>query len=389
MSNSSPPRDWESVFQVLVASGYELNRPGRLIKLNPQKTQAAVLYRPGQSRNALHMHNERASRAFVEALQPHIVRRSEKPDRRGWEYYDVNNWDSFLDAVLSSMQENQTQGAIENFQDRAGRTLAQTARELHLDPYSIVESGNGTEFKNHLNDTVFTVYHRRLDPANQDRVEIAIGIENITTEHGFDSTRAADWFSHIQLKYHEAVSKSPQWWPRVALWSMDEVLNFQQDLRSFLSPTNRAEQGTEAKPLATKRPLNEPVDERVLQQILTRRGQAAFRSALLAAYGSACAVSRCTDEAVLEAAHIAPHAEAQDYRSENGLLLRADIHTLFDLRLLSVDPRSGVIVVSARLGPIYQAFAGQRLRLPASPTDQPEPAALLRHFGAWQVQEAQ
>jgi hypothetical protein len=278
---------------------------------------------------------------------------------------------------------------MENFQDLAGRALTVLARELHLHPYPLIESGNGTEFKNHLNDTVFTVYHRRLDSANENGVEVAIGIDNIASEFGFDARQAANWLSRIQSRYHEAASKSPQWWPRVALWSMDEVLTFERDLRSFLSPTNSAEQGTGLRPTATKPPSSEPVDERVLEQIVTRRGQAVFRSTLLAAYGSTCAVSGCADEAVLEAAHITAHAEAQNYRVGNGLLLRADVHTLFDLRLLSVDPRSGVVVVSARLGPTYQAFAGQRLRLPTNLADQPEPAALLRHFRAWQAQEAQ
>lgn len=81
---------------------------------------------------------------------------------------------------------------MENFQDRAASALAQLAGELHLDPYKLVESGNGTEFKNHLNDTVFTVYHRRLDSTNQDRVEVAIGIDNIASEFGFDTRHAAD-----------------------------------------------------------------------------------------------------------------------------------------------------------------------------------------------------
>lgn len=277
--------------------------------------------------------------------------------------------------------------SMEKFQDRARRALAQLARELYLDPCNLVKSGNGTEFKNHLNKTVFTVYHDSLDSENCDKIEIAIGIDNIASEFGFDANYAADWLSRVQTKYHEATRKSPQWWPRVALWSMDEVLTFEQDLRSFLSPVKHSEQDAGLNLLAPKVPSNEPVDEKVLQQILTRRGQAAFRSALLVAYGSTCSVSGCDDEDVLEAAHIAPHAETQNYRTRNGLLLRADIHTLFDLRLLSIDPRSGMVVVSGRLGPTYKAFAGQTLRLPVNPADQPEPAALLRHFGAWQIQE--
>jgi hypothetical protein len=67
-----------------------------------------------------------------------------------------------------------------------------------------------------------------------------------------------------------------------------------------------------SKPLPT-----EPIDKRILRQILTRRGQPAFRKALLAAYNSACAISGCTDEAALEAAHIIPHSDAENYSAAN------------------------------------------------------------------------
>jgi hypothetical protein len=71
--------------------------------------------------------------------------------------------------------------------------------------------------------------------------------------------------------------------------------------------------------------------------IRSRRGQADFRSRLLEAYGRRCCVSGCRVEALLEAAHIRPHAVEPNYDTRNGLLLRADLHTLYDLHLLGVD----------------------------------------------------
>lgn len=73
------------------------------------------------------------------------------------------------------------------------------------------------------------------------------------------------------------------------------------------------------------------VDEVTLQAIKTRRGQPEFRKSLIAAYQGQCCVTGCAVESVLEAAHIIPHAQESDYKVTNGLLLRADIHTLYDL----------------------------------------------------------
>jgi putative restriction endonuclease len=49
-------------------------------------------------------------------------------------------------------------------------------------------------------------------------------------------------------------------------------------------------------------------------------------------------ISGCLVLQVLEAAHIRPHRGQRDNHPENGLLLRADLHTLFDLDLLGIEP---------------------------------------------------
>lgn len=78
-------------------------------------------------------------------------------------------------------------------------------------------------------------------------------------------------------------------------------------------------------------------DEKRYAEIKARRGQPIFRMLLIEAYGGKCAVTQTSIEGLLEAAHITPHAEGANYSANNGLLLRADIHTLFDLKLLSID----------------------------------------------------
>jgi len=76
----------------------------------------------------------------------------------------------------------------------------------------------------------------------------------------------------------------------------------------------------------------------VERQIRERRGQQHFRDALRKRYGDRCLVTGCEVLAVLEAAHIKPYRGEDDNHPGNGLLLRADIHTLFDLDLLGVEP---------------------------------------------------
>jgi hypothetical protein len=80
-----------------------------------------------------------------------------------------------------------------------------------------------------------------------------------------------------------------------------------------------------------------------------RRGQPKFRKKLLALYGGRCAVSGWGPESVLEAAHILLHAHHGLNRSENGILLRADLHGLFDDGLLKIDPSTLTVVLDRSL----------------------------------------
>jgi hypothetical protein len=93
---------------------------------------------------------------------------------------------------------------------------------------------------------------------------------------------------------------------------------------------------------------NSEVDEKVLQSIKTRRGQPAFRKALLDAFHGTCCITGCKVEALLEAAHIISHSTETNYSFFNGLLLRTDIHTLFDLGLLRIT-ESGVVKIDSSL----------------------------------------
>ncbi len=108
-------------------------------------------------------------------------------------------------------------------------------------------------------------------------------------------------------------------------------------------------------------------DERewVMRLIAKRQGRSEFRDKLLKLYRSRCAISGCPIEYVLEAAHIKGYHGPKSDHSSNGLLLRTDLHTLFDLHLISIDTSSWKVLVSTELkGSIYDKYAGRKLRLP-------------------------
>jgi HNH endonuclease len=94
-----------------------------------------------------------------------------------------------------------------------------------------------------------------------------------------------------------------------------------------------------------------------------RRGQPRFRANLLNLYEGRCAVSGWGPEEVLEAAHIDLHSGTGNNRKENGLLLRADLHTLFDAGLLRINPETFEVVLSEPLrNTPYGIFHATRLR---------------------------
>lgn len=82
------------------------------------------------------------------------------------------------------------------------------------------------------------------------------------------------------------------------------------------------------------------VDRRleIVRAIKSRRGQTRFRKDLIRRYGPACMVSGCPCMEIVEAAHIWPYRGEDDHHPENGLLLRSDLHTLFDLDLMAINP---------------------------------------------------
>lgn len=114
-----------------------------------------------------------------------------------------------------------------------------------------------------------------------------------------------------------------------------------------------------------------------LREIVERRGQPDFRNKLIAAYGGRCAITGCDAVAALEAAHIVPYSGPQSNHVSNGLLLRADIHTLFDLDLVRIDPQALVVDLAPALySTSYGELAGRAIALPDNDVHRPSHEAL-------------
>ena len=91
-------------------------------------------------------------------------------------------------------------------------------------------------------------------------------------------------------------------------------------------------------------------------------------------------ITGCDAAEALEAAHIVPYRGEGLHHPQNGLLLRADLHSLFDLGLLAVDSATMTVQLSPKLwSTAYGDLQGQSLRPASYPGMQPSRDALDQH----------
>lgn len=119
---------------------------------------------------------------------------------------------------------------------------------------------------------------------------------------------------------------------------------------------------------------------KVIAEVRRRQGGARFRRALLQAYDSRCAMTRYDATPALEAAHVLPYRGPQTNHVANGLLLRADMHDLFDLGLIAVDTSAMRLLLADDLvGTQYEQYAGTKLWVPREIEARPSVEALDKH----------
>jgi putative restriction endonuclease len=186
------------------------------------------------------------------------------------------------------------------------------------------------------------------------------------------------------------------WVPQPTDWAPQAVsgsgydLSSGEGLRVWQQCLARASSGRQLPPVAL---ATEPIEQGDQapgprfgspQVVLPRLGQGTFRVAVTGAYRGACAVTGEHSMPVLEAAHIRPYENEGPHIVSNGLLLRADVHRLFDRGYVTVTPDLN-FVVSQRLkeeyenGKVYYERHGCRIELPAQAADRPAPELLRWH----------
>lgn len=118
-----------------------------------------------------------------------------------------------------------------------------------------------------------------------------------------------------------------------------------------------------------------------------RLGQRSFQGVVLSAYQGRCAVTGDKIRPVLQAAHVRPVSQGGEHRLDNGILLRSDVHTLFDAGYLGVDTHHRLLV-SPRLrdefgnGEEFYTRAREPIAVPARRVDRPN-----REFLDWHRDE--
>ncbi|MYH41191.1 MAG: HNH endonuclease [Chloroflexi bacterium] len=149
-------------------------------------------------------------------------------------------------------------------------------------------------------------------------------------------------------------------------------------------------QGTHPDPVPDLQPAFELLEEDARAHVevarVDRRGQGTFRLRLLEAYGGQCAVTGEHATPVLDAAHIQPYLGPASNHPQNGLVLRSDLHRLYDSGYVTVTPDLR-LEVSSRLrdefenGRHYYQMAGREIHVPREHRLAPSVQALEWHAG--------
>jgi putative restriction endonuclease len=207
-------------------------------------------------------------------------------------------------------------------------------------------------------------------------------ITTIRTRIRYDAGAGSDHIGCIQLVM--PVFFPPHAWvPQPLDWQPRTQVPVKYDLA--IGEGHRVWEACLAHATALSRPVPLPDAPSVLERGLRygeprlmqpRLGQATFRIAVLDAYARACAVTEEHSLPALEASHIRSYAHDGPHDVRNGLLLRADLHRLFDTGYVTVTPDLR-LEVGARLrddyrnGRSYYPLHGARLQAPAAALHRP------------------
>lgn len=204
--------------------------------------------------------------------------------------------------------------------------------------------------------------YRKLDPATVGPVEI--GCRILTQPFFLPEQR---WFPPPPSWSRNIVSFTSYGTDEaegMALWNeVQDAVNVQMPSFGFAEPQARYGEPTLIRP---------------------RLGQGAFRLVVTDLYGRRCAITKERTLPALEAAHIRPYADGGEHSPANGILMRRDIHSLFDQGYVTITPEHR-FEVSRRIreefdnGRHYYELHGSEITLPTSANQRPDVGALRWH----------
>jgi putative restriction endonuclease len=218
--------------------------------------------------------------------------------------------------------------------------------------------GNGASSAHEMRTRI--AKYRRSDPG--DRSDFAVGCRILTQPFFFEE---ADW-----------LPLPASWSPNIVSFKTYDTSDA-EGLALWETVMDRL--GRSAAPIFSDHDrFGEP------QLIKPRLGQGAFRVLVTDIYGRRCAVTQERTLPALEAAHIRPYCDGGTHEAPNGLLLRRDIHSLFDAGYVTITPSLN-FEVSRRIkdefdnGKHYYALHGQRIVVPENAIQRPDTSALTWH----------
>lgn len=216
---------------------------------------------------------------------------------------------------------------------------------------------------------------------------LSLAWESLKTGNGAESlAKVKALIDRYLLPESQWIPAPPDWKPNIVQGKTYDLT--QEPGLSIFNQVKNALRAPSAEPSwpALVRDLPDDPRERYGQPVLVRPrlGQGAFRVLVTDAYDRKCAITSEKVLPVLEAAHIRPYGERGPHQVDNGILLRSDLHILFDRGYVTVTPDLRV-EVSRRIhdefdnGRAYYALHGNEIRSPNRPEYHPSGEFLRWH----------
>ncbi|MBD2057786.1 HNH endonuclease [Oculatella sp. FACHB-28] len=174
----------------------------------------------------------------------------------------------------------------------------------------------------------------------EDRNEGIVKLSRIGIQRGLNPNRRKN------LKYSDI--PNPESFCKVLDWIVDKIDSETQEIQQFKDKINLINENILIDEKSFEYKSFKDARKYIETSIVLRQGQPQFRQKLIEVY-KRCIVTGCGVEDVLEAAHIHPYQGKATNIVQNGLLLRADIHTLFDRYLLTINPKNNTIKIALQL----------------------------------------